>query len=326
MSSSHAYPHEPTGVETRKLGMWVFLSTEILFFGTLITTFMIFKGKDFPGMKLTDVYDIPFTSISSFILLMSSLTMVLAHNALEANDQEKTRVWLLATAMLGSVFLAGQIYEFTEFYHKGFELSTNIFSSSFNGKNYWSMAMLPESTSSINSLVEQYKQFAYVFPSNTTTSWDYNESNGKVTTTFAVTTEVKEGSNTTMLLGLLPHQWNNLATNSNTPNEYTYSSVRGVFSKYFPSFVFGIISNFSGSIFTDICYYISLNFRYNNQFRTHPLIQPSCHLEGNEALGISVRDNTSIHRHVRFHNSIDHIAYRLQRSDDDLLDSEDHSP
>ena len=122
MSSSHSYPHEPTGVETRKLGMWVFLSTEILFFGTLITTFMIFKGSDFPGMKLTDVYDIPFTSISSFILLMSSLTMVLAHNALEANDQEKTRVWLLATAMLGAVFLAGQIYEFTEFYHKGFEL------------------------------------------------------------------------------------------------------------------------------------------------------------------------------------------------------------
>ena len=113
MSSSHSYPHEPTGVETRKLGMWVFLSTEILFFGTLITTFMIFKGRDFPGIKLTDVYDIPFTSISSFILLMSSLTMVLAHNALEANDQEKTRVWLLATAMLGSVFLAGQIYEFT---------------------------------------------------------------------------------------------------------------------------------------------------------------------------------------------------------------------
>ena len=131
MSGGHDYPHESTGVETRKLGMWVFLSTEILFFGTLITTFMIFKGRDFPGMKLTDVYDIPFTSVSSFVLLMSSLTMVLAHNALENEDQEKTRVWLLATAMLGSVFLAGQIYEFTEFYHKGFELSTNIFSSTF---------------------------------------------------------------------------------------------------------------------------------------------------------------------------------------------------
>ena len=124
MSDSHSYPHEPTGVETRKLGMWVFLSTEILFFGTLITTFMIFKGRDFPGIKLSDVYDIPFTSVSSFVLLMSSLTMVLAHNALENGDQEKTRVWLLSTAMLGAVFLAGQIYEFTEFYHEGFVLSS----------------------------------------------------------------------------------------------------------------------------------------------------------------------------------------------------------
>ena len=103
----------------------------------------------------------------------------------------------------------------------------NVFSSSLNGKNYWSMAMLPESTSSISSLVDQYKQFAYVFPTNTTTSWNYNETNAKVTTTFSVTTEVKEGSNTTMLLGLLPHQWNNLAANSETPDEYTYTTVRG---------------------------------------------------------------------------------------------------
>ena len=102
----------------------------------------------------------------------------------------------------------------------------NVFSSSLNGKNYWSMAMLPESTSSINSLVDQYKQFAYVFPTNTTTSWNYNESNAKVTTTFSVSTEVKEGSNTTMLLGLLPHQLNNLAANSVTPDEYTYTTDR----------------------------------------------------------------------------------------------------
>ena len=103
----------------------------------------------------------------------------------------------------------------------------NIFSSSLNGKNYWSMAMLPETTSGINSLVNQYKQYAYVFPINTITTWDYNETNAKIISTFSVTTEVKEGTNTNMLLGLLPHQWNNLAANSSTPNEYTYSSVRG---------------------------------------------------------------------------------------------------
>ena len=74
--SDHGYPHEPTGIETRKLGMWIFLSTEILFFGTLITTYLIFKGRTFDGIKLEEVYDIPFTSVSSFVLLMSSLAMV----------------------------------------------------------------------------------------------------------------------------------------------------------------------------------------------------------------------------------------------------------
>ncbi len=91
--SDHGYPHEPTGVETRKLGMWVFLSTEILFFGTLITTYLIFKGRSFDGIRLEEVYDIPFTSVSSFVLLMSSLTMVLAHHAIEKSDQERTSIW-----------------------------------------------------------------------------------------------------------------------------------------------------------------------------------------------------------------------------------------
>ncbi|MEZ7992834.1 MAG: glycosyl hydrolase [Flavobacteriaceae bacterium] len=103
----------------------------------------------------------------------------------------------------------------------------SVFSSSLNGQNYWSMAMLPENTLNTSTLVNQFKQYAYVFPTNTTTSWGYNEANAKITTTFSVTTEIKEGTNTTMLLGLLPHQWNNLSPDSSTPNDFTYDVVRG---------------------------------------------------------------------------------------------------
>ncbi|MDB2420268.1 glycosyl hydrolase, partial [Flavobacteriaceae bacterium] len=103
----------------------------------------------------------------------------------------------------------------------------SVFSSSLNDENYWSMAMLPESSSTVTALIDEYKQYAYVFPLNTITSWSFDENNSKVTSSFSVTTEVKEGVNTNMLLGLLPHQWNNLASNSATPNEYTYSTVRG---------------------------------------------------------------------------------------------------
>jgi cytochrome c oxidase subunit 3/cytochrome o ubiquinol oxidase subunit 3 len=115
---------------TRKTAMWVFLGSECIFFGAMISTFLLYRNttNDGPGAEL---FDIPFTSASSFVLLMSSLTMVLAHNAFERNDNRQGRVWLAGTALLGATFLAGQIYEFTEFVHEGLTLSTSPFGSSF---------------------------------------------------------------------------------------------------------------------------------------------------------------------------------------------------
>jgi endoglucanase Acf2 len=103
----------------------------------------------------------------------------------------------------------------------------NVYTSSLNGKTYWSMAMLPQTTTNVSSVALEYKQYAYVFPTNTITSWNFIPSTSKVTTNFTVTADVKEGSETEMLLGLLPHQWNNLAASSAIPNKYTYSSARG---------------------------------------------------------------------------------------------------
>ena len=70
-----------TGLSNNKLGMWLFLGSECLLFGGLISTYMLYRGRTQNGPKPDQVYDIPFTSISSFILLMSSLTMVLAVSA-----------------------------------------------------------------------------------------------------------------------------------------------------------------------------------------------------------------------------------------------------
>ena len=105
--------------------------------------------------------------------------------------------------------------------------SGSTYTSTLNGKTYWSMAMLPQNTSNVSGVAQDLKKYAYVFPTNTTTSWAYNENNSKVTTTFAVTTDVKEGSNSNMLLGLLPHQWYNTSSSSPVPSAYTYGSVRG---------------------------------------------------------------------------------------------------
>lgn len=112
----HHGEHESTGIDNVKLGMWAFLSSEFLFFGALITNYLLYSNRSgFEGIYPANVYDIPFTSVSSFVLLMSSLTMVLAHNAWSRDDQNGTRTWLFATAALGAVFLGGQVFEFTEF-------------------------------------------------------------------------------------------------------------------------------------------------------------------------------------------------------------------
>lgn len=105
--------------------------------------------------------------------------------------------------------------------------SGSVYTSTLNGKDYWSMAMLPQNTSNVSGVAQDFKKFAYVFPTNTTTSWSYNETNSKVTTTFTATAAIKEGTSSNMLLGLLPHQWYNSSTNSPVPSAYTYGSVRG---------------------------------------------------------------------------------------------------
>ena len=132
-STAHDDHGPSTGISNTKLAMWLFLGSECLLFGGLISTYLLYKTRRGPDNRAipTDVFDIPFTSISSFVLLMSSLTMVLALSALTRGDNHGTRVWLLATSMLGGVFIGGQVYEFTSFLREGVGFTNNPASSAF---------------------------------------------------------------------------------------------------------------------------------------------------------------------------------------------------
>jgi cytochrome c oxidase subunit 3/cytochrome o ubiquinol oxidase subunit 3 len=123
--------HTSTGVDNVKLAMWAFLGSECLFFGSFISTYLLYRNRVLDGPTPGEIYDIPFTSVSSFVLLMSSLTMVLALAAMQRKDERQMRVWLLATSFLGMVFIGGQIYEFTTFVEEGLKLDTSTFGSSF---------------------------------------------------------------------------------------------------------------------------------------------------------------------------------------------------
>jgi heme/copper-type cytochrome/quinol oxidase subunit 3 len=127
----HAAHHTSTGLSNNKLAMWLFLGSECLLFGGLISTYMLYRGRHSENLGPDQVWDIPFTSASSFVLLMSSLTMVLAVTAAKRRDDRNTNLWLTITALLGSLFVAGQIYEFTTFYREGLGYTTSLFSSSF---------------------------------------------------------------------------------------------------------------------------------------------------------------------------------------------------
>ena len=142
------------GLDNRKVAIWTFIGSECMLFASLISTYLIYKGKSpegpFPheswtnpstGEVMKPILDIPVTSASTFVLLMSSVAMVMALNAVQTKYQPKittwdkikgsSKLWLWATALLGTIFLMFQAYEFTSFVHEGLTMRTNLFGSSF---------------------------------------------------------------------------------------------------------------------------------------------------------------------------------------------------
>jgi len=147
-----AHPPTTTGLDHRKVAIWAFIGSECMLFASLISTYLIYKGKSvvgpFPHESWTDpatghvlqpILNIPVTSMSTFVLLMSSLFMVLALEAVENKNKPayqgtlrgNSSFWLMATALAGATFLGFQAFEFTSFVHEGLTIRRNLFGSSF---------------------------------------------------------------------------------------------------------------------------------------------------------------------------------------------------
>ncbi len=120
----------PEGLDLRKLAMWVFLSSEVIFFGSLIATFLVYKSRSptGPGQELLNI---PLTGLNTFILIVSSLTMVLSLAAAINDHQRQLKLWLLATIILGTGFLSIQGYEYVKLWSEGLTPTANLFGSAF---------------------------------------------------------------------------------------------------------------------------------------------------------------------------------------------------
>lgn len=130
----HHHDHTTsTGIPNKKLLWWAFLASDCMFFGALISSHLVYRLNPPPGNAVpTQIFDIELTSFSTFILLMSSLLMALAVNAIQKGNVKSTRTMLLGTIFFGCIFLGGQVFEFTHFVaDKHMTLSNSIFGSTF---------------------------------------------------------------------------------------------------------------------------------------------------------------------------------------------------
>jgi len=116
-----ARPMEGMRVYNLKLGMWVFLLSEVMFFSSLIGAYIILRfAHPEQWTEPNEVLNVPLTGFNTFMLICSSVTMVKAFAAIEHGDQAGLRKWLIATIVLGAAFVGIQVFEYIKLAGHGF--------------------------------------------------------------------------------------------------------------------------------------------------------------------------------------------------------------
>lgn len=119
-----------TGLDHRKLVVWIFIASETIFFAALMATYLVYRGKT-PAADGLAHLDLNVASANTFILLASSLTMVLSLQSIESGKKGRMIVFLILTILLGGLFLGGQALEYNELIQNGVSLDTNLFGATF---------------------------------------------------------------------------------------------------------------------------------------------------------------------------------------------------
>ena len=129
----HHHDHTTsTGIPNKKLFMWAFLASDCMFFGTLISTHLIYRLHQTPNSPdPKKLFSIDLTLFATFVLLVSSLLVALAVNASQKGAVKSVRRLLLGTIVFGLTFLSCQVFEYGNFLHEGLTLSSSMFGTTF---------------------------------------------------------------------------------------------------------------------------------------------------------------------------------------------------
>ena len=106
-----------SGLTNGKLGIWLFLASEVMLFGALFSTYIILRmgAPEWPHGEL----NVPLGTINTIILIGSSMTMVMAWASLKMHDWSKHRLYLIATVVLALIFLVNKYFEYADHLRRG---------------------------------------------------------------------------------------------------------------------------------------------------------------------------------------------------------------
>jgi len=114
-----------SGLPKIKLGMWVFLSSEVILFGSLIAAYLFIRESVVGWPLASSIHDIPLGTANTVILLTSGFTMAMAVLSIRKGNQRALLLWLSATFVLGSVFMGIKLSEWSNLASAGFTITSS---------------------------------------------------------------------------------------------------------------------------------------------------------------------------------------------------------
>jgi len=114
------------------IGTMIWLASELMFFAALFAMYFTLRSVN-PEIWAVDtqLLNIPFATINTTILVLSSVTCQLGVFAAERGDVKNLRKWFIITFIMGAIFIGGQITEYTALVHEGLTLSSSPYGSVF---------------------------------------------------------------------------------------------------------------------------------------------------------------------------------------------------
>lgn len=120
-------PREDTGLNNVKLGIWLFLASEVMLFGGLFASYVLLRTGAEHWPRGHDYLSVPLAATNTLVLIASSVTMVMAWASLIRKDLGKYRLFMALTVLGGTGFLVIKYIEYTTKFHHGYFPSTNTF-------------------------------------------------------------------------------------------------------------------------------------------------------------------------------------------------------